>query len=78
MSDAKLMHSLWIYSIHSNNSDFICNYIEKIDSFDEDTNTINISPIYRESIKCNHNDIANYIMDKYLPDKEKLPCIHFE
>lgn len=69
--------SLWYYSIHGNNTEIIhlleenhieptitknnCNGKYEMKSYEE---------CFSESIKCNHNGIANYILNKYLQNRE--------
>ena len=60
--------SLWIYAIHSNCPDMIHileeNYVVPYDNSYEEC--------FLESIKCHHNEIANYIFDNLL---FKIKCI---
>ena len=57
-NDVELTPQLWIYTIHSNNADLIHfleeNQVEPPKSF---------SSCLVESIKCHHNQIANYILN---------------
>ena len=65
-----LTSSLWIFAIHSNNPEVIHlleenqikQTIVKIVNREEVTMQTSLDCIY-ESIKCHHNDIANYIQD---------------
>ena len=62
--EIKLNPSIWIYAIHSN-SDALIYFLERIIKDDE-----MILKSFHESIKCNHNQIANYIKDTYFFDSE--------
>ena len=60
-NNVELTQFLWIYAIHSDNPELI-HFLEE--------NKINIDSCYynkcvKESIKCHHNDITNYILSKY-------------
>ncbi len=67
--------SIWLYAIHGKNSEII--HIiedEKISPNDE-----SYIECLKESIKCHHNDIANYILNFYLNESDKnsyLPCCY--
>ena len=63
---AELKPSLWIYSIHSNNVEMI-NLLET----DEFHTLPDYEQCYIESIKCHHNDIADYI-ENFLPDSQYI------
>lgn len=64
MNNAVLDKSIWLYAIHSNNGELI-HMIEEI----------GIKPEYeecmKESIKCHHNNIANYFCEMYKDTKFK-------
>ena len=62
MNKIEITPSVLVYAIHSNSPEII-NLIEesKID-LDDDTYLI----CFKESIKCHHNDIANYIKENHL------------
>ena len=62
LNNVRLEPSLWIYSIHSKNPELIHlleeNEVKPVDnSFDE---------VLKESIKCHHNEITDYIIDNLL------------
>ena len=61
--------SLWSYAIHSNNAEMIHILESKnnTDNFISDDKTY--EGIFIESIKCHHNDFANYIKDNLLNQK---------
>ncbi|KAK8840923.1 hypothetical protein M9Y10_027755 [Tritrichomonas musculus] len=63
----KLISSMWTYAIHSRNAELI-RYLED-NHVPRPENSYN--PILKESIKCHHNDITNYIID-YLMKEEDL------
>ncbi|KAK8840922.1 hypothetical protein M9Y10_027754 [Tritrichomonas musculus] len=64
---AELTSSMWIYGIHSCNAELI-RYLE--DNHVSPPND-KYETILKESIKCHHNDITNYIID-YLMKEEDL------
>ena len=70
MNKADLTPSLWLYSIHSKNADFI-HFLEsnKVDPpkfmFD-----MNYLACLIESIKCHHNDFAKYIESNLMLEQE--------
>ena len=77
-NNVKLTPSLWIYAIHSRNPELIhileeCNIKCKDEMFDD---------CYIESIKCHHNDFANYIQNALLKkplcnDTEVGICMYY-
>ena len=64
MNRVKQTSSLWNYVIHSNNPELI-HFIEE--------KKVPLSNSYKElfieSIKCHHNDVANYFLNNFLEDK---------
>ena len=62
MNNVELTKSLWFYAIHGNNPDIIHFLEEFIPSKD---NRFYVKCL-NESIKCHHNDIANYIKNNLL------------
>ena len=68
LNQVELTPSLWIYSIHGDHPEIIHILEEnKIEPIDDSYKECLI-----ESIKCHHNEIANYILKNYLNDGEKL------
>ena len=67
MNGVKLTESLWPYAIHSNNAELI--YILEENKVGPPNGEYKICLI--ESIKCHHNNIANYIRDFWMPDDFK-------
>jgi len=63
-----MKESLWLYAIHGNNPDIIHLLEENL------TNPTNgkYEYYFLESIKCHHNDIANYFQDNYIQNQEKI------
>ena len=68
INGAHLEPSLWPFAIHGNNPEIIYNLEEN-----------NIKPenesylkCLKEAIKCHHNDIANYIINNYLPNEYEI------
>ena len=56
------MPSIWLYAIHSNDLELI-QILEKSGIQPEDSS---YKQCFEESVKCHHNNIANYINDHYL------------
>ncbi|KAK8840929.1 hypothetical protein M9Y10_027761 [Tritrichomonas musculus] len=67
MKGFELTSSMWTCAIHSRNAELI-RYLED-NHVPRPENSYN--PILKESIKCHHNDITNYIID-YLMKEEDL------
>ena len=62
LQGVELTESLWKYAVHSNNAEII-HLIEACHIADENKTYKNC---FKESIKCYHNDIADYIQNVYL------------
>ena len=58
INGVKLTSSLWIYAIHGNNPDMI--------HLLEEYNVKFLLKSLKESIKCHHNAITNYILNQYM------------
>lgn len=68
MNNAELSPTLWPYIIHGNNQE-IFHYMEE----NHYMNIKTIRKCYKESIKCHHNDIMNYIRDNlYIQNDHKI------
>ena len=65
MNGFKLKPSLWLFAIHSNNPELI-HLLE--DNDDTKLSEKEYQKCLEESVKCHHNDIANYINDNYIND----------
>ena len=65
MNKVNLKPSLWLYAIHSNNAELI----HLLEHYELPKNNLQI---YLESIKCHHNDIANYIKNNHINPNEKV------
>ena len=73
-NNIKLTPSIWLYGIHGNNPEILHLLEEKqVDFFKEEKNDFfecnNDSNAYfclKESLKCHHNDIANYFLENYI------------
>ncbi|KAK8835753.1 hypothetical protein M9Y10_040573 [Tritrichomonas musculus] len=74
LNNVELDSSLWLYAIHGRNSEIIhlLEY-DQVKPFD-----ISYNECYKESIKCFHNDIANYIKDSLLNDNGNKNEINFQ
>ena len=67
LEGVKLTPSLWILAIHGQNSEMIHfledNHVELEDK--------SYKKVFYESIKCHHNDIANYFINNFLQNDEE-------
>ena len=89
INNVELTPSLWLYAIHGENPDIIHlleeNNVQPIVSHIDTLRSVHFTIVtrdektyeecFKESIKCHHNDIANYIENNYLK-KEKEGFIH--
>ncbi|KAK8846928.1 hypothetical protein M9Y10_019497 [Tritrichomonas musculus] len=66
MNKIKLTPSLWLYAIHGKNAEII--HLLEGDNIKPRDQTYKECLI--ESIKCHHNDIANYILDQHLQNEK--------
>ena len=65
--------SLWLYTIHSNNKEMVHYFEDNI----EISNTTYLD-CFEESVKCYHNEIAQYIKGNYLDQQnDDLLPLHF-
>ncbi|KAK8837292.1 hypothetical protein M9Y10_036722 [Tritrichomonas musculus] len=71
LNNVELTPSLWLYAIHSNNAELI-HLLEqnKVDP-SPDLDKQKYERIFIESIKCHHNEIAEYIKANYLDDQNE-------
>ncbi|KAK8843653.1 hypothetical protein M9Y10_024716 [Tritrichomonas musculus] len=60
-SGVQLTQSLWFYAIHSDNADLI-HFLEENNMKPEG---LNLNKLISESMKCHHNNIANYFQNNY-------------
>ena len=65
LNNVELTPSLWLYAIHCNNPEII-HLLEENHVIPEDKSYFEC---YKESIKCHHNNIANYIKDNLIDEK---------
>ncbi|KAK8872106.1 hypothetical protein M9Y10_007865 [Tritrichomonas musculus] len=65
MMEVELKPSLWLYAIHSNNA----NLIHLLEEYRVEPDDISYEKCLKESIKCHHNEIANYIKANLLKEK---------
>ena len=66
-NNVDLTQSLWIYTIHGNNPEIIHLLEENL----EKSNIESYKKFAIESIKCYHNNIANYFLNNYLHNEDK-------
>ena len=84
MNNAKLKASLWLYAIHGRNADIIHlleeNHIHPRHLFDDIKNHPSyyhsFQPCLEESIKCHHNEIAQYILYNKITDQNVIEIIN--
>ena len=71
-NNVKLTSSLWEYAVHGQSAEII-HLLEElhIEPIDLDKKKNFFEQIFIESIKCHHIDIANYIRNNYLQDKNE-------
>ncbi|KAK8881370.1 hypothetical protein M9Y10_004106 [Tritrichomonas musculus] len=60
MNDVKLTSSLWLYAIHGRNPEII----HLLEEFHVEVKN-GYAELYEESIKCHHNELANYFDTNY-------------
>ena len=67
MNNAYIEPSIWCYAIHGNNPELISfledNHIEPDDK--------SFHKCLEESIKCHHNEMANYILNTHINNEDK-------
>ena len=68
MNNVKLTPSLWIFSIHSKNSELFQLLESNKEIFSKED--FNYLPCFIESIKCHHNDFSEYIKDNLIQEQE--------
>ena len=66
LSGVELTPSLWLFAIHSNCPEMI----HLLEEFDVKPDDMSYKKCLKESIKCHHNEIANYIYENLLANKE--------
>ena len=81
MSEAELTPSLWLYAIHSKNAELIRllestkvpppKFHMKEKEEEEEKSINNYEECFIESIKCHHNDIADYIENNFIDQMKK-------
>ena len=67
---AKLNSSLWLYAVHGQHPE-IFNYLEDNKILPSENDNISFEKIFKESIKCHHIDVANYIQENYLQNENE-------
>ena len=67
INNVELTSSLWLYAIHGANPEII-HLLEEDNIIPEDKSYIEC---YKESIKCHHNEIANYIQNNYILENDE-------
>ena len=74
INKVELTPSMWLYAIHSRNAELV-HFLEENHVIPNDET---YEKCYKESIKCHHNDFANYIFDNKLIIIEKKQKIKEE
>ena len=67
---AELNSSLWLYAVHGQNAEII-NFLEENKILPSNTGQDSFEQIFKESIKCHHIDVANYIQNNYLQNEKE-------
>ena len=67
MNNAKIRGLLWQYAIHSDNSELLVHHIESKEIKPDD---VSFEECLKESIKCHHNDIADYIQNNLIDENQ--------
>ena len=67
-NNAEIEDSIWLYAIHSNNSELLVNYIQK---YNIEPKGCNYENTLKECIKCHHNDFFNYIQSNLYDEDQK-------
>ena len=70
MNNVELTSSLWLYAIHSNNAELI-DLLESNKVSPPSNDELNYIQCLIESIKCHHNNIADFITTNYFEEGEK-------
>ena len=74
INNAKVTPSIFLYAIHSRSEEMIFLLEQTFSQFFNETSQICL----KESIKCHHNEIANYIIDKFeLNGIVTKDCLHY-
>ena len=72
MNNVELKPLLWIFTIHSKNPELIHRLEEnRVDPPNAKIRASSYRSCIKESIKCYHNDIMNYIQDNLLENMEQ-------
>ena len=66
-NNAEMNHSLWLYAIHGRNAEII-HLLEEIDITPKNNDYM---ICIEESIKCFHNEFANYFQNKYFQNNDE-------
>ena len=74
LNEAVLTPSIWLYAVHGRNPEMIHFLEDKKDIITE----ITYAECFTESIKCFHNEIANYIRDNLLDDSSINDYNHYD
>ena len=76
MQGVELPPDLWLYVIHSQNAELI-HFLEDLHVGTTQNNKKGDEKPYdrcfKESIKCNHNDMANYFLNNFMQNGNQLP-----
>ena len=72
-NNVELTPSLWLYTIHSNNAEMI----HLLEEYQVEPPNNDYVCCLKESIKCHHNEISNYIIDNLIDKKDIINCSIF-
>ncbi|KAK8889155.1 hypothetical protein M9Y10_033900 [Tritrichomonas musculus] len=73
MNNVELTPSLWLYSIHSQNAEII--HLLEYNEVQPPNNSY--FDCFNESIKCHHNDIAEYIKNNFLENMKYEKTVYY-
>lgn len=76
MEGKEINPSLWIYAIHSQNAELI-HFLEDCHVEPTTYKEKSYNGCLSESIKCNHNSIADYFLDNFIRNDDQISNVTF-
>lgn len=73
MNNVELKSKLWDFAIHSNNAELI----HLLEELKVEMNKSDCQRLIGESIKCHHNNVANYLIEKYKYEGDEKCSLQF-
>ena len=72
---ADLKQTLWIYAVHGQNPEII-SFLDESKIIDDKyvhlAKNVSFDQVFKESIKCHHIDVSNYIQDNFLQNEKEI------